>query len=110
MKNKPINENNIGKVNLIVNLLLVFLFAMAIIYSAIYFKKESYSRLKIELQEKYIEHKKEDIKTYVKTVNELLMSKIEGINLTKEQKQKYVIDYYEKFNKKIPKSIFLFLI
>ncbi|XOB63401.1 PAS domain S-box protein [Campylobacterota bacterium DY0563] len=106
MKNKPINENNIGKVNLIINLLLVFLFAMAIIYSAIYFKKESYSRLKIELQEKYIEHKKEDIQTYVKTVNELLMSKIEGINLTKEQKQKYVIDYYEKFNKKNPKEYF----
>ncbi|WP_320033551.1 PAS domain-containing protein [Halarcobacter sp.] len=106
MKTIPINENNIGKINLIVSLLLVLLFVMAIIYSAIYFKKESYSRLKTELQEKYIDNKIKDIRVHVQIVNELLMSKIEGINLTKEEKQKYVIKYYEQLNKKNPKEYF----
>lgn len=106
MRKLVIDESNIGKVNLLVTLFLVLLFAFAFIYSSIVFKKEHYEKLKGELQEKFIHDKKLAIKADVLKVNKLLMSNLQNLDLSLEEKQNYIQEAYKNLNKINPKQYF----
>lgn len=86
-KNFKVDETNIGKINLFYTIFFVLLFVFVLIYSSSISKKSSNDKLKIELQSKFIENKKDEIRRRVLSTNELLLNSSKNLNLTKEQEK-----------------------
>ncbi|MEA3553897.1 MAG: cache domain-containing protein [Campylobacterota bacterium] len=68
-----LNEKNIGKFNLLSTLLILILFAFAVIYLSVISKKDDFNILKQEIKAKFIKEKKEEIKFRVDNTNQLII-------------------------------------
>ena len=105
-KNFKVDETNIGKINLFYTIFFVLLFVFVLIYSSSISKKSSNDKLKIELQSKFIENKKDEIRRRVLSTNELLLNSSKNLNLTKEQRKSFVLERIKELNKKYPRDYF----
>ncbi len=91
-----LNENNIGKFNLLSTFAILIIFAITVSIISIYSRIDDFEVLKTKVKNEFIKKKKEDIKYKVLNINNLILNQQEIlINNLKETVKERVNNAYE---------------
>ena len=90
-----LNEKNIGQFNLISTLLILVIFAVSISFMSYKSKISDFEILKTEIKNKFIEDKKQEIKSRVESTNQLIKEHVkESYKVLKETIRYRVVNSY----------------